>query len=366
MLQAVTSDFMRESTLCKQEQEEIKDWQFSFLSSEAELLAPTGVQESRDLGVRYAHRFPSLLGLPYTPQRYKFQHTYKPRTFNTARAIANGMFNRSDFNMAVNPASCDPLLRFYDCCDKFQKTVKHKALKEQAAFGRGPEMKAVINNVSNRLGLQDSLSLNDVLVLVGLCSFEHSILSTSPWCAAFYAEDIKVLEYYQDLKYYWGFGYGHSINYEQSCNLVKDLLAYLKDNSSTVTGMIRVGHDSSLMPFCARLGVFRDPTPLLANNMAEQSNRKWRSSIIASFGANIAFVEYQCGSESKVRVFHNEKPLALPMCPASGCPLSNILNSYLESFANSCDFQKTCEYDPHHICDGHVTHSGTCVPSIIG
>lgn len=65
-------------------------------------------------------------------------------------------------------------------------------------------------------------------MLYGLCAFEHSILSSSPWCAAFYTEDMKVLEYYQDLKYYWQYGYGHSINYEQSCNLVKDLIGYLK------------------------------------------------------------------------------------------------------------------------------------------
>lgn len=69
---------------------------------------------------------------------------------------------------------------------------------------------------------------DDVEAMYDACAFEHGVYRSSPWCAVFSDDDIKVMEYYEDLRYYWEYGYGHSINYEQTCDLLKDLIGYLR------------------------------------------------------------------------------------------------------------------------------------------
>ncbi|XP_064609373.1 multiple inositol polyphosphate phosphatase 1-like [Liolophura sinensis] len=364
-LHTLAVDSMHKGSLCKADQDAIRHWEYRFHSHDAGALAASGKQEAYELGKRYEKRFPNLVGRSYSRDRYDFQHTYIQRTEDTARAIANAFFNQSNIHMSV-ASHCDSKLLFYGCCQKFRTTVHDKPLVDHVDFRDSHEMLGVISAVTSRLGLQHgTVSFHDVEAMYDACAFEHGVYRSSPWCAVFSDDDIKVMEYYEDLRYYWEFGYGHSINYEQTCDLVKDLIGYLR-GSSSVTGMIRVAHDLTMMPFLSRLGAYQDSSPPRSTTMARQSHRNFRSSIMAPFLSNVVFVEYQCGSESKVRAFHNEKPLTLPMCPASGCPLSSILNSYLGSAANTCDFQRTCEYSSHHNCDGHVTHSGTCVPTIIG
>ena len=50
----------------------------------------------------------------------------------------------------------------------------------------------------------------------------------APWCASFVQEDLEVYEYAEDLQYHWTDGYGDSLNYEQTCDLLKDIVLYLR------------------------------------------------------------------------------------------------------------------------------------------
>lgn len=49
----------------------------------------------------------------------------------------------------------------------------------------------------------------------------------SPWCAPFDIESIKVMEYAEDLKYYWVDGYGYDLTHKQACPAFKDMLNHL-------------------------------------------------------------------------------------------------------------------------------------------
>lgn len=61
------------------------------------------------------------------------------------------------------------------------------------------------------------------------CAFESAWnpLSMSPWCSAFSESNMELLEYAEDLEYYYIDGYGHKLNYEQACPLVGDMLQNL-------------------------------------------------------------------------------------------------------------------------------------------
>lgn len=63
-----------------------------------------------------------------------------------------------------------------------------------------------------------------------MCRYDKALTykNVSPWCAAFSNEDLLVLEYVDDLLYYYKDGYGYDINWRQACNPVVDVYNYFK------------------------------------------------------------------------------------------------------------------------------------------
>lgn len=63
-----------------------------------------------------------------------------------------------------------------------------------------------------------------------MCRYDKALHydKLSPWCAAFSDVDLSVLEYVDDLNYYYKESYGYEINWLQACNPVVDLFNYFK------------------------------------------------------------------------------------------------------------------------------------------
>ena len=69
----------------------------------------------------------------------------------------------------------------------------------------------------------------DILDLIyDVCKYDFALLDNDAWCDVFSRRNLKTLEYSQDIKYYWRYGYGLEINYKQTCLLVKDILNSLR------------------------------------------------------------------------------------------------------------------------------------------
>ncbi len=65
-----------------------------------------------------------------------------------------------------------------------------------------------------------------VRALYEACRFEFAVLQgAAPWCAVFLPEALQLLEFRQDLKYYWRYGHGQAVNYQPSCLLLQDILS---------------------------------------------------------------------------------------------------------------------------------------------
>lgn len=115
------------------------------------------------------------------------------------------------------------------------------------------------------------------------------------------------------------------------------------------TGVFRFGHAETILPLYAILGLYKDEQPLLADNYLQQKKRKFLSSLICPFSANIGFVIYDCQSDSQVEdrfavsVLVNEVPIHLPGCEEILCPLSKFQQLY--SHISSCNFSDICFND---------------------
>lgn len=121
------------------------------------------------------------------------------------------------------------LFQFYDFCTKWvdETDENDSTYEEQRLFGESEFMLRVIKSVSERLGFDnDTLSLEDITNLYDVCRYERAWNpdETSSFCAPFEEEDLKVLEFYEDLEYWSKNGYANELNYKMSCPLVKDMV----------------------------------------------------------------------------------------------------------------------------------------------
>lgn len=121
----------------------------------------------------------------------------------------------------------------------------------------------------------------------------------SPWCVVFNKEQLKLLEYAEDLKYYYKSGYGNEINRQVGCAPLKDLYQKFEttvNNGGTPSGnkvTVFFTHSTTIQTFLTAMGVAKDNQPLTADNYYQQQHRKWRTSKIDPFASNLAAVLYQ-------------------------------------------------------------------------
>ena len=105
-----------------------------------------------------------------------------------------------------------------------------EALQEQKQFEESDTFQSTMKAVTDRLGFETALEYSDVELMYLACSFETAWNPSrlSPWCAVFSQNDFEVLEYHQDLDYYWIDGYGFEITYKQACGPVQDFVESFK------------------------------------------------------------------------------------------------------------------------------------------
>ena len=190
-------------------------------------------------------------------------------------------------------------IRFYENCEYFEKiSGTDEWLREYYAFQKGPEMMKVKENLERRLKLAGKLELtvDNVQALFRLCVFGVLTDNDKTWCDLFDLDDLRVIEYLTDLKQYYEDSYGHEMNYQISCPLVEDIMKNLEEftKEKKPRGIFRFGHSQTVLPLMSVLGLFRDETPLRADNFKEQGGRKLWSARVLPMAANVAFVLYEC------------------------------------------------------------------------
>ncbi|XP_066521443.1 multiple inositol polyphosphate phosphatase 1b [Hoplias malabaricus] len=318
-------------------------------------LVEKGKNDHRHLAFRLAKSFPTLISEEnFRRERMEFMTSSKHRCVDSIKAFQEGLHQHWDvrdvrFIHYVN----DSLMRYFDHCQRFVEEVENNktALKEVENFKSSVEMDEVRRRVANRLQIPHSQITTDLAeAAFFLCSYEFAIKSeNSPWCNLLDKMDAEVLEYKNDLKQYWKRGYGHDINCKSSCYLFHDLFKRLDQASydyrfgeMTKVVSIQVGHAETLLPLLSLMGFFKDEKPLKAENFSQQQSRKFCSSQIVPYAANLLFVLYECSEGLRLQFFLNEKPMTFPGINDLA-PLYETVRNYYSGLLDGCDFKKECE-----------------------
>lgn len=126
---------------------------------------------------------------------------------------------------------------------------------------------------------------------------------------------LRVLEYRDDLIYYYKSSHGSKLNKNVQCRAVKDLLSRLNTQQKVT---VYFAHSATLQLTLTALGALKDDQALTADNYLKMTNRKWKTGRISPFAGNVAAVRYTCPDEEKVKFLLNEKVLNFDWCSNDG------------------------------------------------
>ncbi|XP_013785026.1 multiple inositol polyphosphate phosphatase 1-like isoform X1 [Limulus polyphemus] len=328
--------------MCPSDISEILSWKINMIPSDDNSVSDSGKEEAEDLARRLKMAFPTLLSRNYTSSDFEFGFTSRVRTRTTAEAFAKGLFGEAALEIEY-PEPKDDRLQFHKLCNKIIKEsgVIDKEYEELTKFDDGYLMESVRKSVSWRLGF--NATRKDVKLMRNTCRFEFALFGASPWCAVFNTEEIKVLEFWDDLDDYYEDIYGSERNYLQACPIIKDFIDYfnLAVKGKGPKAVLHFSHAGALKKVFTRLGLFLNSPPLMADNYCESESRKYRSSLVCPFNANLLLVLYKCHDEYFVSSFLQEKPVVLEGCEDSVCPL-NTFNSVYAPMASNCNLYEIC------------------------
>lgn len=278
----------------------MKRWRFDQnLTADFEnYLTVQGWNDLKYMAIDYQRTFQHLIESKYTREKFRFGFTDTQRTEASYKAFVEGLFGpgadgiinaRAETNQSV-------LLRPYEVCPEFEKQEEKAKDKdsEYVKFQSSSLFKKMSEDMSVRLGYKYTLNPKQIDTMWDMCRFDQAwyLQDASPWCAAFTPEHVNILEYLEDLKYYYKAGYGSDLNSNLMCAAVKDMVRTIQseDNPKVVAYF---SHASAIQLFLTAIGYGKDNDALRADNYPQMKYRKFRSSVLSPFASNIAVVKYE-------------------------------------------------------------------------
>lgn len=166
---------------------------------------------------------------------------------------------------------------------------------------------------------------------------------------AFTLEHAEILEYLADLDLYLKLSYGNGdLNRKLPCASIQDMLHFMENESSPNKVTAYFSHAELILLMLTAFGTHNDAIPLLGTNYAQQQNRKFRSSKMVPYAANLAAIKYDCPTshqidgQRKILFLLNQKPLHMKWCAeGSICTVTELRNFFDKSPMSNC---------PRNIC----------------
>uniref|UniRef100_A0A0A1X3Q6 Multiple inositol polyphosphate phosphatase 1 n=2 Tax=Zeugodacus cucurbitae TaxID=28588 RepID=A0A0A1X3Q6_ZEUCU len=313
-------------------------WNASITFDQEEYLTQQGYEDLRGTAKTYQRFYGDVLTKNYNNSHYKFRHTDTQRTTESFNAFVEGLFGVNN-NVQPEPIpEQDLLLRPYDYCESWKSHDYSGVNSESYKFKHSAIWNKTIGEISKRLGFQYSLESSDVELMWDMCRYEQAwqVDRISAWCAVITSEQVNILEYEDDMKYYYKLGYGFEENTRLNCRAAQDLLMHL--NSRTTPNVVAYfAHTSGVQTLLAALGIAKDSTPLSAEGY-NRTDYRWRTSNLDPFASNFVAVKYECNGKisDKVMFFLNQNAVEFDWCDGSLCDLPEVLKQYHSLYTTDC------------------------------
>ncbi|GAB0096331.1 multiple inositol polyphosphate phosphatase 1 [Sergentomyia squamirostris] len=337
---------VKRGKFCEEDLERFRSWNVQVDEEEQKFLVPEGELELIELAERLQRRFPDLMFDQYDNFTYKFKYTDTQRAQKSAESFTVGLFGRQNIRQVWYPQAekKDPILRFYKGCPRWKQEVDKNpdAMEQVKLFYESETFRRLLVTLQEKTGIPE-LSANDIHLMYTTCAFETAWnrRKISPWCTLFTRESVKILEFLEDLEYYWIDGYGYELTYKQACPAGRNMMDHLNPESKQPNITLYFTHSGTLLKYLAFLGLYRDPSPLLHSSFG--GNHSWRPSLIDTFASNLFFVTFSCPDGPKVLSMHQEQIITIPGCPVTSnlCDF-NLFENIFRDTLDKCNFDEMC------------------------
>jgi multiple inositol-polyphosphate phosphatase/2,3-bisphosphoglycerate 3-phosphatase len=341
----------------------VDEWKNPYPKETEAWLADRGVRELIEIGHRLRARL-SPSPVHYDAGKFVFEHTWKIRTRQSAEAFAYGFFDGlQPVFYHSDPMGDDEVLRFYDNCPVFETLIdKNKSSTvEHSQYRESEQMHKNLEKFRKFAGFSDATQ-KDLEAAYAGCAFDVAVRDVfDQWCSLLDDEMLLSMDYFQDLKHFYRKSHGHALSYEIAAPLLQDIFRTMKqrvDGDSDIEGLFRFAHAETILPLASLLNVsyfdrhasdrdghFRADTPL---QLALE--RKFKSSELAPFAANIGFVLYECAAEGeqsaqptfRVKTLLNEREVAFAECPGQALCAFDVLENIFRRWIYEFDFHEHC------------------------
>ncbi|CAK1604296.1 unnamed protein product [Parnassius mnemosyne] len=302
-------------SMCAQDVENLYNWEADpNMFKNLHQIAGEGYQEMYGIGYRLRKTFKDLLK-SLGDKDYKIRPAYGAWIENGVKGFVEGFGNTS---MIIQKSNADyDIIAPYEACSFYRNEVRYnqETFAESYKYQNSSEFLAVKHRIQKRTGADFTLSNRNITALYDLCRFTSSGLNNelSPWCAIFNKEDFQVIEYEGDLRHFYRNGYGNPLNEIFGRIPLADLLESFKTakNGKGKKLTVYFTHATMMDMVYSALGLFKDQIPL--NGTFRNPERKWRSSKIAPFAANLIVTLNRCSidqsTDYNVVFYMNEEPL---------------------------------------------------------
>ncbi|XP_050440682.1 multiple inositol polyphosphate phosphatase 1-like [Adelges cooleyi] len=335
------SKITENAKMCQTDIEAIRNWKSVFVQTENFMgLTKNGRAEIRELALRIKNKFAEIFSKPQNADNYNVLVMQKKRCKETGDIFIQTLFGSTDINNFKTDGQDQIVEKFEDILFSIEKFSDDYSV-QMNKFGKSDYVKNVVQRVADKMGIENEEIKRIIKIMYSLCGYERAYAEEEipAWCRVFCQEDLKVLEYYEDLYWYYAVGYGNNANGQWACPLAVRLLDsfkttfFSKDTGPYVT-INFTSHEFVLsMYFLLGIGKSEKKSEkdsdrnikMNSSNYDIMKDRNWRSALFSPWAANVTAVYFKCTTNcytptmNKIAFYFNEQIVAVPMKGGSTC-----------------------------------------------
>lgn len=166
----------------------------------------------------------------------------------------------------------------------------------------------------------------------------------SKWCTVFDKNDLKLLEYAEDIHILYKSGYGSEYNPKLGCPILGDLYKKMESEINETTKNPKIvahfTHSTAFHQFITALNLYKDEILPNGVNYNIKNERKWKTALFGASSTNFVALLYKCNKTPEkyyIQFLLDENPFDLTNnCTNGLCPWSSFKKKYGQT-SKSCD-----------------------------
>ena len=322
----------------------LKNFSIPYPRDGAALLTPIGKRNMQLAGQNFQKKYKDT-NLLRNNSKITVYSSETERVIHSAESFLSGCFENHSLPIKIADKQQDADLNPIHSCQKYKDLNYDLDAQKQVELWEIKFLDEATQRFSKELGIP--LTNRQAILLMELCASMISLLEYTRFqgvCYLLNDLDFKNYEIKDDLEKYYLLGYAFDFNQKLACSLVTSIYTDVKNSSLNLA--LRFAHAETVLPLLVSLGMFHDLELTATMPEDELEKREFITGKFLTFGSNVVFEFYTCGTTESIRVLLNERAVNIPGCAGKDgiCSKDNFLK-VLDRAGNGCDFNSICEND---------------------